>query len=142
MQTSSTIGWLKAASAVVIGSGALLVLAAFPETSAPTLLLTDLLLWPLDGARSLAAPETRLYIAVDGAILEGWGVMLWLISARLYEREPELARHMILSSLGVWFVMDCSGSLLAGAPLNVVLNMIFLLAFLVPLWRPARRATV
>jgi hypothetical protein len=61
--------------------------------------------------------------------------MLWLLSTRLYPREPRLARTIILASVISWFVVDGIGSTLAGAPGNVVLNVVFLALFTVPLWR-------
>jgi hypothetical protein len=61
--------------------------------------------------------------------------MIWLVAGRLYPRDPELARTLILASVAAWFVIDSLGSVAAGAPLNAVLNVVFLLVF----WLPLRR---
>jgi hypothetical protein len=140
MQAQPTRFWLRSASAIVIGFGVLVALAAFPATAGPTLLLTDLIFWPFDGAQSLGAPETRLLCAIGGGLMAGWGVLLWLVATQLYPREPELARTMILYSTGTWFVIDSLGSIAAGAPLNALLNVGFLLAFVLPLRRLTVRA--
>jgi hypothetical protein len=130
---SKTIAWLKAASLVIVGFGILVVFAALPATSGPTLFITNLVSWRFDGSQNLAMPETRLLCAVLGGVLTGWGMLLWLISSQLFPREPELARRLILWSVGTWFVIDSTGSIVAGAPTNALFNIPFLLAFLLPL---------
>ncbi|TQV70660.1 hypothetical protein [Denitrobaculum tricleocarpae] len=142
MSREKTENWLKAASAIVIGFGLVMLLGTLPATSAPVAFLTDLIFWPVDGRQVVSAPETRLLWAISGGILTGWGLLLWQISTRLYPQDPSLARTLILSSIGIWFLADGLGSILAGAPLNAVLNIGFLLLFFVPLWRPIQRAEV
>jgi hypothetical protein len=139
---SSTVAWLKTSSLIYIGFGIMTALSALPAAAGLTLFLTDLVFWPLDGAQSLRAPETRLFCGITGGVVTGWGVLLWLISTRLYPREPELARTIILSSVLSWFVVDGIGSTLAGAPGNVALNVVFLLLFAVPLWRSPQGSPV
>lgn len=138
MPSEGTVVWLKAASAVVIGFGFLMAPAAVPALSGPTGFLIDLVFWPVDGAEGTASADMRLLCAITGGLLIGWGAMIWLIVTRLYPRDPALARGLILTSVGAWFIVDSLGSLAAGAPLNAVLNVGFLLAFVLPLWRPVR----
>lgn len=133
MQLEKTIFWLKAASMLVIGFGLILSLAAYPATSGLAYFYTDLAFWPLDGEQNLTYPETRILCAVLGGVMAGWGVLLYQISTKLFPREPALARSLIFWSIGVWFVTDVIGSLVAGVPINAVLNIGFLLAFVVPL---------
>ncbi len=141
MHTQSASKWLRAASALVIGFGVLVVVAAYPATAGLTMFLLDFILWPIDGAHSVVTPELRLVFAISGGIMTGWGILLWLIATRLYPREPQLARSMILVSIGVWFVVDSTASIFAGAPLNALLNTSFLLMFGLPLWRSPGAAT-
>ena len=64
MPVSTAIVWLKTASAILmIGFGLMFAIAAYPPTSGVADLFVDLLFWPLDGAQSLAAPETRIILA-------------------------------------------------------------------------------
>jgi len=135
MKQDYTIFWLKTASLLVIGFGLLISLATYPTTSTLILFLTDLMLWPLDGAQSLSAPEARILCAILGGVMVGWGALYWLISTKLYPREPELARTMIYWSIGIRFIIDGNGSIVAGVPLNAFLNIGFLIAFILPLWR-------
>jgi hypothetical protein len=134
--------WLKAASALVIGFGVLVALSALPAANGPTMLLADILFWPPDGAQSWLAAETRLVSAIGGGVMVGWGWVLWVLSGEVMARAPDLARRMILQSVGMWFVIDSTGSVAAGAPLNVLGNLAFLAAFVWPLrgWAPASAA--
>lgn len=133
MSILQTVKVLKAAAILLIAFGVMVAAAAVPVLSYPTLFLLDLALWPLDGAQSLAASETRLLCAVGGGMLTGWGALIFLVADRLYPIDPVQARQLILISICSWFVVDSAGSLAAGAPVNAVLNVGFLLLFLVPL---------
>lgn len=135
MHSQTTSKWLRAASALVVGFGVLIVLATYPATAGLTMFLIDFILWPIDGTQSGITSELRLVFAISGGVMVGWGIMLWLIATRLYPREPQLARSMILVSVGIWFVVDSAASIVAGAPLNALLNTSFLLMFGLPLWR-------
>lgn len=135
MNTETRILWLKGASATVIAFGVAFMLSTIPALSAPMALLTDLIFWPLDGGQNLAAAPSRLLLAISGGVMAGWGLLLWLISTRLYPENPHLARMMILGSVGTWFIVDSLGSILAGAWLNALFNVVFLELFLIPLWR-------
>lgn len=127
------INWLKAASALVVGFGLLIALAAHPATAAPTMLLADLLIWPFDGNPTLPEQTARLVSAIAGGVMAGWGVMFWMVASQVLPDRPEVGRRLILASLLVWFVIDSTGSLAAGVPLNIAGNLLFLAAFLIPL---------
>lgn len=140
MDTRLTAIFLKTASAVVIGFGLVIALAAIPAANGPTAFLIDLVFWPIDGNPALAAPAPRLLCAIAGGVLTGWGVLLWLITTRMLVQEPALVRTLVYTSVGVWFVVDSAASIASGAPINAVLNIGFLVAFIVPfrMLKPAR----
>lgn len=135
MNAETRMIWLKAASGIVTAFGIAFLFATLPGLSAPLAFLTDLIFWPLDGAETLTASSTRLFLAISGGVLAGWGALLWLITTRLYPENPKLARMLILTSVGIWFAVDSLGSILAGAWLNALFNVLFLELFLIPLWR-------
>lgn len=138
MQHEATIRWLKIACAITIGFGVLMVVAVIPALSAPASMLLDLVFLPVDGAQQLADPGARLLSAISGGVLIGWGVLIWQLASKLYAREPMLVRGLIITSILSWFVFDSTGSILAGAPLNAVFNVGFLVLFIVPvLKKPA-----
>ena len=129
MTQETTIRWLKFGSALTIFFGALIAAAAVPAMSGPVQFLADFIFFPLDGLQSVTAEETRLINAIGGGVMVGWGVMLWMVSTQLYPKEPALAGKIIMTSIVVWFVIDSAGSVFAGAPLNALGNVSFLLVF-------------
>jgi hypothetical protein len=124
---------LRFAAGVTMATGLALALAAVPALNLPVRLLTDLLVWPVDGAETLAASETRLGMAISGGVLVGWGVMIWQLAGEPLARMPEMVRAIIRTSMLTWFVVDSAGSVAAGAALNVVANLVFLVLFLIPM---------
>ena len=133
MQGTKADIWKNLGAWLLIGVGAVIALAAWSGTSGPTVLLADLVFWPVDGAQSLT-PESQLLAAVLGGVMVGWGAMVLLLIAKVYPVDPGLTRSIILPSIWLWFVVDSAGSFVAGASINVVLNLGFLLAFVIP-WR-------
>lgn len=124
--------WLRMAALVVAGFGGAVALAAHPVTAAPTVLLGDLILWPLDGAETGEVPLSRLLAAIGGGVMAGWGMMIWWLAGEPLRRMPELVLPVIRNSVLVWFAVDGLASLAAGAPLNVVANLAFLAMLLWP----------
>lgn len=135
MALQNIVSQLKFAAAVVIGFGLLTALAAWPPLNLPTRWLVDLMFLPFDGQQTLSGSEPRILSAILGGVLVGFGVLQWLVVTKLFTREPALARQILRASIWSWFLVDCSASVIAGAPFNAVMNVPFLLLFVVPLWR-------
>lgn len=133
MSVERTITYLKIASGIVIGFGLLGFLGVWPALSMPIELFLDVIFWPVDNQQSLTSPESRLLLAITSGILVGWGALMWLIATQLYEANPKLARTMILTSITVWFIVDSTGSIISGAPINALLNLGFVALFYLPL---------
>jgi len=131
--------FLKFASVLLIGVGLSFFLSLFSPLAHVLRLFLDLAYLPYDGTQSFASDEGRLLIAISGGLMTGWGVMFWLVTTRVYARDPELGKALILPSIIVWFVIDSAGSILAGALFNTVMNAGFLIMFVVPV---IGRATV
>jgi hypothetical protein len=134
--------WLKFAAVVTIGFGLLTAAAAIPALQAPTVMLADILFWPVDGAQTGDDPTTRLMFAIGGGVLTAWGVFLWMLADQVMGQMPDVARRIIVTTSLAWFVIDSGASVLAGAPLNVIANLPFLAMYLLPLhgWRGQRAA--
>lgn len=138
MQHQATTNWLKIATGVVIVSGVLCLSGAITATAGLARYLMDLVFWPVDGTPGAVMPQAQLLWAITGGVMVGWGVLMWQVITHVYTDNPALGRSMILTSVGIWFVLDSSGSIAAGAPLNALFNVIFLALYAVPLWRPVR----
>ena len=71
----------------------------------------------------------------------GWGLMLWHLAGPIMDLAPRQTRRAILTSVLAWFVADSAGSLAAGAWLNLVGNLVFLILFALPLRQEIPRQT-
>jgi hypothetical protein len=124
---------LRLAAGVTAITGLALALSALPALNLPVRLLADVLLWPLDQGQSLDARETRLAFAIAGGVMAGWGMMIWHLAAEPLQCAPEATRTIIRSSALTWFLVDSLASVAAGAPLNILGNVVFLALFLLPM---------
>lgn len=130
--------WLKI-TAIVVGSfGPVFFLGTMAATSEPARLTLDILSWPLDGSTTYASPDTRFLSALTGGFLLGWGVMIWCLSAWVYDKAPEEVRWTVLAGLIAWFLLDSAGSIASGNASNALFNVVVLLVAVGPLWRSAQ----
>jgi len=70
--------------------------------------------------------------------LFGWGVMIWCLSAMVYDKAPEFVRKSVLIGVLAWFILDSSGSIASGNISNAFFNIIVLIIAVGPLWIPAK----
>ena len=70
---------------------------------------------------------------VLGAVMAGWSIALLAIVRGPFGRGERWAWGAVAGSLGFWFVVDTTFSLVSDFPGNAVLNCIFALVLAVPL---------
>ena len=128
--------WLKITAFVVGSFGPVFFFGTMRSTAEPARLTLDLLSWPVDGATTYASADTRFLSALTGGFLLGWGVLIWCLSAGVYDKAPEPVRKAVLTGMLAWFVLDSSGSILSGNASNAGFNVLVLAVG--PLWRPAK----
>lgn len=133
MTVQTSMIWLRVACMITVVTGLICAMASHPATGGVWLWLFDLLKWPLDGDPAFFADDTRAVNAVLGGTMVGWGVLMYLLATpQRLQAMPELPR-LLLIGIVAWFVVDCIGSLFAGLPGNLVLNVGFLVLFVPPL---------
>lgn len=130
--------WLKITAIVIASFAPVFFLGTMLSTSEPARFTLDLLGLPLDGVQNYNEPTTRFLSALTGGFLLGWGVMVWCLSAWVYDKAPEQVRRTVVAGLLSWFVLDSSGSIASGNASNAVFNIAVLLLAVGPLWRPAK----
>lgn len=130
--------WLKITAIVVGAFAPVFFLGTMEATMEPARLTLDILSWPLDGMTTYESPDTRFLSALTGGFLLGWGVMIWFLSVKVYDKAPEEVRKAVLFGAVSWFLLDSTGSIASGNPSNALFNFIFLLLAVGPLWRPAK----
>jgi hypothetical protein len=127
MATSDTdfdIKRLHTPAVALIVFGLLVGAAAFEPFVAPVNMMGDLVFWPVDGAPQLDGGPNHLLSAIAGGLMTGWGVTLLALA------QGRSLRQAVLYGGVAWFVIDSTGSILAGAALNAVFNLGFLALFL------------
>lgn len=133
MTVQRSIIWLNIACVITMVTGVVCALASHPATAGVWLWLFDVLKWPLDGDPAFFSADTRAVNAVLGGTMVGWGALMYLLAGTpLLLAHPQISRFMLIA-LMAWFVVDCMGSLAAGLPGNLVLNLGFLVLFVPPL---------
>lgn len=130
--------WLKISGVLVASFAPILFLGTMEATMEPARFSMDLLAWPIDGEQTYASGDVRFLSALTGGFLLGWGVLIWGLSGRIYDAEPESVRRVVVFSFLSWFVLDSAGSYTSGNISNVLFNIVVLLAFVGPLWVPAK----
>lgn len=135
MSPEFTSTWLKLNSLFVVLLGLLVAFGAHPATALPATWLADIVFWPFDGQQTLDGQAARALAAIGGGVMVGWGVMMWLVVDRLLPVDPRLARLLLIEATLAWFLVDSTGSFVAGATINVLLNTVLMLAIVLPAWR-------
>jgi hypothetical protein len=130
-----------AAAMTLILPGILGVVAAHPAFYAAMGHVLDAAFWPLDGAQGAMTDDARLLTAILGGISAGWGVTIWQLAGAPLARDGQTIRPIIRNAIISWCILDSTGSFLAGAPLNVAVNLVLAALFLVPLALGGRQGT-
>jgi hypothetical protein len=133
LMTPEQKGLRLAAFITLIAFGPISALSAYAPFSGPMGVVLDAVFWPVDGAQGAAASETRLLLAILGGITLGWGVTIWQLAGAPLARDPGTIRPIIRTAVIAWFLLDSTASVLAGAPLNLVPNVVFAAMLLIPL---------
>ncbi|MEL6626142.1 MAG: hypothetical protein AAFS00_09105 [Bacteroidota bacterium] len=134
--------WLKVSSIVVWSFAPVFFLGTMEGTIEPARFTLDFLSWPIDGNITYTSPDTRFLSALTGGFLLGWGVMIWCLSAWVYDHAPEGVRRAVLVGFLSWFLLDSLGSIASGNASNAFFNILVLLVGVGPLWRPAKETIV
>jgi hypothetical protein len=119
-------GWL-----FIFVTGLIPFFAIFVNTQEPWRLYFDILTWPVDNLPNTFTDSERQLSAILGGVLCGWSwIMYKLANEDIFN--SKIRRLMYQSTWG-WFLLDSSGSILSGLPLNAIGNLVFLLLIIVPL---------
>ena len=130
--------YLKISAVLVMLFGPIFFLGTFPETVEPIRFTADLLAWSLDGVQTYSHSDTVFIGALAGGFLMGWGALIWTLSGEAFEAAPEAIRKAGVTGFLAWFVLDSAGSITSGHGSNALFNVVVLMLFVGPLWRPAK----
>lgn len=121
---------IGAAISTVVGVA--LALAVILRFDVVLLALGALAVWPGDASAALSQ-EAALFGGIAGAVLAGWGATLLGLARQLGEAGLRPIAGLLAAPVILWFLLDGAASWAAGAPLNIVLNLPYLLLLAGPL---------
>jgi hypothetical protein len=130
--------WLYVTAFVVGSFGPVFSLGTHASTDGFAQWTLDLLAWPLDGAQPFADGAMRFLSALTGGFLFGWGITILCLRQWVYDAAPDQVRRAVVTGLVAWCVLDSLGSVVAGAPSNVLFNIVVLLTAVGPMWKSAK----
>lgn len=133
MTHMKSVAALKVASWIVIVSGLAMFLGLFTPMSVVLRWFTDLAYLPVGGDHPVHGDAARLYTAICGGVLVGWGTSILLVTKHVFRNDPSAGRTIILPSVVAWFLVDSTGSIMAGVWFNAILNLSFLLILVIPI---------
>ena len=116
---------------IAMGLGALLALLT--QSFGLLSWFVDLVHLPFDGQQRFGDKTDQLLAAIGGGVLVGLGVTIWQVTTLVYASDPQTGGKIITYGIWSWFVVDSAGSIASGAWFNAVLNIGFLLMFILPL---------
>ena len=123
--------WLDAMCGVVVLFGFIMAGGALPASEWPARLLLE---WQNQGPLEIDR-AARVTLGVLGGVMCGWGVTLYAAfqAAHMIGDRGVHIWRLIFGSMIFWFMVDSSLSVATGFALNALMNVGFLLAFVVPI---------
>jgi len=86
--------------------------------------------WPFHPAPDAAESTLRLMFAISGGLTVGLAAMMWVVASDVLLAAPQAGRKVVITAALAWFCTDSLFSVLAGAPTNAALNVVFLVLML------------
>lgn len=123
--------WLAVWCLAVFGFGLLLAGGGLPATDGPV----RLLLGQLAGGPIEFTPALRFSMAVMGPVSMGWAITMWaaIRAADMLGSRGGPIWRLVTAGAVTWFVIDSLLSVATGFALNVVPNILYIAAFLLPM---------
>lgn len=127
--TSFARHWLGAMCGIVFLFGLVMAGAALPFTEGAARLLLE---WQNSGALPIDR-AARVMAGVLGGVMCGWAITLYAAFQAAHALGSARIWRLILASILAWFVVDSTLSIATGFALNALMNVDFLLTFVVPI---------
>ena len=117
--------------------GVVFVTIAFPAYDGFAHRLANLFDWTGGPHTEALTRDARWFAAIMSGLSAGFGALYVFLVVPLLEvpnaQINQIAKRGGLIGAFTWFVVDSTGSLAAGVPSNVVMNVVFLAALTLPL---------
>ncbi|MEL6573519.1 MAG: hypothetical protein AAFQ64_17825 [Pseudomonadota bacterium] len=117
---------MRRAGAVLIAFGVGFALLALPFLNAGAKPFLQLAYWPMQPDAAVISAPVPLLVGIAGGLTAGLGAMLWAVATQVVPVSPMAGAKVVRTTAWVWYVVDSTASIAAGAPFNAVLNLGFL----------------
>lgn len=117
---------MRRAGIVLIVFGIGFALLALPFLGAGAKPFFQLAYWPMQTDVTALGAPVPLLVGIAGGLTAGLGGMLWAVATHVLPVAPEAGVKVVRTTAWVWYAVDSSASIAAGAPFNAVLNLAFL----------------
>ncbi len=111
-------------------TGVLFTLSALPQLHFLAHIFLQVAYWPIHDVPAGLSVPAPLLLAICGGLTVGLGGMVWALGTYVAPLSAEAATKVTWVTAWSWFAVDSTGSILVGAPFNVVLNLVFLVLML------------
>lgn len=121
---------MRLSGTVLVITGVLFALTALPALHALAHIFLTVAYWPIHSVSPDILVPSPLLLAIAGGLTAGLGAMQWALGTYVAPLSSAAAAKVAKIAAWVWFCTDSIGSVLVGAPVNVALNLAFLLLIL------------
>ncbi|WP_170333334.1 hypothetical protein [Ruegeria arenilitoris] len=121
---------MRLSGTILIVTGVLFALTALPALHVIAQIFLTVAYWPIHSVPSDIVVPSPLLLAIVGGLTAGLGAMQWALGTYVAPVSSTVAAKVAKITAWVWFCTDSAGSVLVGAPVNVALNLSFLLLIL------------
>ncbi|MEM9128739.1 MAG: hypothetical protein AAGA97_03335 [Pseudomonadota bacterium] len=122
---------MRISGGVLVATGVLFALAALPVLHPIAHIFLQIAYWPIHAVPTELTVPVPLLLVITGGLTVGLGGMQWALGTYVAPLSAEAAARTAQITAWSWFCIDSAGSILVGAPFNVVLNLSFLLLILI-----------
>ncbi|MGH1414619.1 MAG: hypothetical protein ACRBB0_14095 [Pelagimonas sp.] len=129
---------LRFGAVIIIGFGLLTWLLLAVGATTPLSLLLDLVAFGGTGTEVLTLTSGKMLGAIMAGLCVGVGLVVWGLSGVHLRQLPGETRRVLLVMIWGWYLVDSSGSILVGAPVNAIANLSFLVLVVWPIWAARR----
>jgi len=121
---------MRLSGTILVITGVLFALTALPALHFFAHVFLTVAYWPIHSVAPGISVPSPLLLAIVGGLTAGLGAMQWALGTYVAPLSPLAAAKVAKITAWVWFCTDSTGSVLVGAPVNVALNLVFLLLVL------------
>jgi len=121
---------MRFSGGVLVATGVLFALAALPFLHPIAHIFLQIAYWPIHAVPAELTVPVPLLLVITGGLTVGLGGMQWALGTYVAPVSTVAAAKTAQIAAWSWFCVDSSGSILVGAPVNVALNLSFLVLIL------------